>query len=84
MIISLQNATSRFKKNSPRLTHIFYDLIDDISIELDDYQMNELVMNLKKIYTSYVFFLKAKVEVIISTTDSLTIKKLVVVGDIFS
>ena len=52
--------------------------------ELDDYQMNELVMNLKKIYTSYVFFLKAKVEDMISTTDNPKIKKLVVVGGIFS
>ena len=53
-------------------------------LEVDDYQMNELVMNLKKIYTSYVFFLKAKVEAIISTTDKPEIKKLVVVGGIYS
>jgi len=46
--------------------------------------MNELVMNLKKIYTSYVFLFKAKIEDTISTTDSPTIKKLVVVGGIFS
>lgn len=57
MVKNIQNVISRFKKNSPRLTHIFYVLIDDIPFELDDYQMN-----LKKIYTSYVFFLKAKAE----------------------
>jgi len=46
--------------------------------------MNELVMNLKKIYTSYVFFIKAKLEDTISTTDNPAIKKMVVVGGIFS
>jgi hypothetical protein len=38
----------------------------------------------KKIYTSYIFFLKAKAVDIISTTDNPTIKKLVVVRSIFS
>ena len=71
---------SRLKKNSPLHTHIF--LFDRLHVEIDDYQME--IVYIKKIYTSYVFFLKAKVEDIVSTTDNLTIKKLVVVEGIFS
>ena len=77
----LQIMAIRLKKNSPRLTHIFFDLINilDIPFKLDVHQMN-----LKKIYTSYVFLLKARVENIISTTNSPAIKKMEVVGVIFS
>lgn len=77
----LQIMASRLKKISPRRTHLFFDLIHilDNPCEQDDYQMN-----LKKIYTLYVFLLKARVEDRIITTDIPIIKKLVVVGDIFS
>ena len=68
----------RFKKNPPRLTRIFY-LIMYHANELDDSHMY-----LNKIYTSYVFLFKAKIEHTISTTDSQAIKKLVIVGGIFS
>ena len=57
---------------------IFY-LIMYHANELDDSHMY-----LNKIYTSYIFFLKAKADDIINTVDSLRIKKLVVVGGIFS
>lgn len=75
----LQITTSRFKKISPRVTYIFFKYIHQQSIQANHYQID-----LKKIYTSYVFFLKAKIEDTINTTDGLTIKKLVVVGGIFS
>ena len=77
----LQTMASRLKKIFPRLTHLFFDMIHILGnpCEQDDYQMN-----LKKICTSYVFLLKVRVEDRIITTDIPIIKKLVVVGDIFS
>jgi hypothetical protein len=70
-----QIVSSRLKKISPRLTYIFFTYIYQQSIQANHYQID-----LKKIYTSYVFLLKAKTEL----TNSLAIKKLVVVGGIFS
>ena len=83
MLALTEAVTSRLKKISLRLAYIFYDLIVNRILDnlwkLDDYRMY-----LKKIYTSYVFFLKAKVEVTFSITEDSTIKKMVVVGGIFS
>jgi len=78
MVNCLQIVTSRFKKNSPRLTHIFNDISDNqlggrvlhyrlvwISRDpllIDNYQMNELVLNSNMIIKKYTprryFFLK--------------------------
>ena len=71
--IHLQMLTSRLKKISPLVTYIFLTYLDQQSVRSVDGIT-------KKIYTSYVFLLKAKIELI----DNPIIKKLVVVGDIFS
>jgi hypothetical protein len=65
----LQIMTNRFKKISPRVTYIFLTYLDQQSVRSIDGIT-------KKIYTLYVFLLKAKID--------LTIKKMVVVGGIFS
>jgi hypothetical protein len=64
----VQILARRFKKKYPRLTHIFFDLIMNYSYKLYDNQLN-----LDKIYISYIFFLKATVVDLISTTDNPTI-----------
>ena len=67
----LQIMPSRLKKIFPLLTCIFLTYIHQQSVHANYYQID-----LKKIYTSYVFLLKAKIDP--------TIKKMVVVRGIFS
>ena len=93
MLAPTQAVTSRFKKISPRLAHIFYDsnhvqmltsrfkkispLVTYIFLTYLNQQSVRSIDDItKKIYTSYIFLLKAK--------RDLTIKKMVVVGGIFS
>jgi hypothetical protein len=76
----LPTMASRLKKIFPRLTYIFF-MIERYQLNIgQSVQVNHYLIDLKKIYTSYVFLLKAKAEF----TDRLAIKKLVVVGNIFS
>ena len=97
-----ERVTSRLKKNSPRLAHIFYGLnhyqiltsrLKKISSRVTYIFLTytqQFVLAIcgsgitKKIYTSYVFLLKANIADIISTIGNHTIKKVVVVGGIFS
>jgi hypothetical protein len=69
----LQTMTSRLKKIFPLVTYIFLNYLDQQSVRSID-------GTTKKIYTSYVFLLKAKIDLI----TSIVIKKMVVVGGIFS
>jgi hypothetical protein len=79
MLALTQAVTSRLKKISPLHTCIFFTYIHQQSV-----QANHYLIDLKKIYASYVFLLKARVEDRIITTDNPAIKKLVVVGGISS
>ena len=70
--------TFHLKKKSPRVTYIILTYTQQFVRAKCGSDIT------KKIYTSYVFLLKANIADIISTIGNRTIKKVVVVGVIFS